>query len=73
MSSAAAASARAFGIDRGLPFPLPDLARADVILLAGTIVSRHQPGEPCAASGIASPPCQLSAGELTAPVLRPVH
>jgi assimilatory nitrate reductase catalytic subunit len=35
MSSAAPASARAFGIDRGLPFPLPDLAGADVILLAG--------------------------------------
>lgn len=36
MSSAAAAAVRAFGIDRGLPFPLPDLAVADVILLAGS-------------------------------------
>jgi assimilatory nitrate reductase catalytic subunit len=35
MSSAAAAGARAFGVDRGLPFPLPDLAAAGAILLAG--------------------------------------
>jgi assimilatory nitrate reductase catalytic subunit len=35
MSSAAAAQTRAFGLDRGLPFPLRDLPRADVILLAG--------------------------------------
>src|SRR5437016_2839888 len=35
MSSAAAAGIRAFGIDRGLPFPLSDLAGADVIVLAG--------------------------------------
>lgn len=35
MSSAAAAATRAFGIDRGLPFPLADLAAADVILLVG--------------------------------------
>ncbi|WP_308250770.1 molybdopterin oxidoreductase family protein [Nonomuraea rhizosphaerae] len=35
MSSAAAASNRAFGLDRGLPFPVTDLARADVVLLAG--------------------------------------
>jgi len=34
MSSAAAAGARAFGVDRGLPFPLPDLAAADAILPA---------------------------------------
>jgi assimilatory nitrate reductase catalytic subunit len=36
MSSAAAATNRAFGIDRGLPFPLPDVAEADVILLVGS-------------------------------------
>ena len=36
MSSAAAAANRAFGIDRGLPFPLPDIARADVVLLVGS-------------------------------------
>jgi assimilatory nitrate reductase catalytic subunit len=35
MSSAAAAATRAFGLDRGLPFPLADIAHADVILLAG--------------------------------------
>ncbi|OBK50391.1 molybdopterin oxidoreductase family protein [Mycobacterium sp. 1081908.1] len=35
MSSAAAASNRSFGVDRGLPFPLADIAHADVILLVG--------------------------------------
>jgi assimilatory nitrate reductase catalytic subunit len=35
MSSAAAAANRAFGIDRGLPFPLAALAEADVLLVAG--------------------------------------
>ncbi|MCW2653128.1 MAG: nasC [Mycobacterium sp.] len=35
MSSAAAASIRSFGIDRGMPFPLTDIAHADVILLVG--------------------------------------
>ncbi len=35
MSSAAAAAVRAFGIDRGLPFPLDDIPRAHVILLVG--------------------------------------
>jgi assimilatory nitrate reductase catalytic subunit len=43
MSSAAAAGNRAFGIDRGLPFPLPDLARADVILLAGSNAAETMP------------------------------
>jgi assimilatory nitrate reductase catalytic subunit len=36
MSSAAAAGTRAFGIDRGLPFPLSDVAEADVVLLVGS-------------------------------------
>ena len=36
MSSAAAASNRAFGIDRGLPFPLSDVADADVVVLVGS-------------------------------------
>jgi assimilatory nitrate reductase catalytic subunit len=36
MSSAAAAANRAFGIDRGLPFPLSDVAEADVVLLVGS-------------------------------------
>ena len=35
MSSAAAAANRAFGIDRGLPFPLAWLGDADVLLVAG--------------------------------------
>ena len=35
MSSAAAAGLRALGIDRGLPFPVADLSRAEVILLVG--------------------------------------
>jgi assimilatory nitrate reductase catalytic subunit len=43
MSSAAAAATRAFGIDRGLPFPLPDLAGADVILLAGSNAAETMP------------------------------
>ena len=36
MSSAATASNRAFGVDRGLPFPLADLAEARTILLVGS-------------------------------------
>jgi assimilatory nitrate reductase catalytic subunit len=36
MSSAANAATRAFGIDRGLPFPLADLAQADVLMLVGS-------------------------------------
>ncbi|MFB9596108.1 molybdopterin oxidoreductase family protein [Saccharothrix longispora] len=35
MSSAAAAGLRAFGLDRGLPFPVADLDRADAVLLVG--------------------------------------
>ncbi|HET9650277.1 MAG TPA: molybdopterin oxidoreductase family protein [Microlunatus sp.] len=36
MSSAATAANRAFGVDRGLPFPLADIAEAKVILLVGS-------------------------------------
>jgi assimilatory nitrate reductase catalytic subunit len=36
MSSAATASNRAFGIDRGLPFPLADIADAKAVLLVGS-------------------------------------
>ncbi len=36
MSSAATAGYRAFGVDRGLPFPLADIAGAQAILLAGS-------------------------------------
>jgi assimilatory nitrate reductase catalytic subunit len=35
MSSAAAAQNRAFGLDRGLPFPVADVARAGVVMLVG--------------------------------------
>ena len=43
MSSAAAAGIRAFGIDRGLPFPLADLGRADTLLLVGANVAETMP------------------------------
>jgi assimilatory nitrate reductase catalytic subunit len=43
MSSAAAAVTRAFGVDRGLPFPLPDLAPADAILLVGSNAAETMP------------------------------
>src|SRR6266702_6711601 len=43
MSSAAAAGTRAFGVDRGLPFPLSDLAAADAILLAGSNAAETMP------------------------------
>jgi assimilatory nitrate reductase catalytic subunit len=35
MSSAAAAQNRAFGIDRGLPFPIADIEHAEVVMLVG--------------------------------------
>lgn len=43
MSSAAAASMKAFGIDRGLPFPLADLAHAETILLVGSNLAETMP------------------------------
>ena len=43
MSSAAAAGNRAFGIDRGLPFPLEHLDAASTILLLGTNVAATMP------------------------------
>src|SRR4051812_23979773 len=36
MSSAAGAAIKAFGIDRGMPFPLADIAAADVVVLVGS-------------------------------------
>ena len=36
MSSAAGAANRAFGLDRGMPFPLADIATADVVVLVGS-------------------------------------
>jgi len=43
MSSAAAAATRAFGIDRGLPFPLADIAHARAILLVGSNLAETMP------------------------------
>ena len=43
MSSAAAAATRAFGLDRGLPFPLEDIPHANVVLLAGSNVAETMP------------------------------
>jgi assimilatory nitrate reductase catalytic subunit len=43
MASAASASQKAFGIDRGLPFPLADLARAGVIMLVGANPAETMP------------------------------
>src|SRR6478735_856635 len=43
MSSAAAAGNRAFGIDRGMPFPLSDLDAASTVLLLGTNVAATMP------------------------------
>ncbi len=43
MASGAAAGARAFGIDRGLPFPLDDIAHADTILLVGANPAETMP------------------------------
>ncbi|MGO2112889.1 MAG: molybdopterin oxidoreductase family protein [Pseudoclavibacter sp.] len=43
MSSAAAAANRAFGVDRGLPFPLADLDAAETVLLLGSNVADTMP------------------------------
>src|SRR6478736_4537194 len=43
MSSAAAAGMRAFGLDRGLPFPLAGLDAASTILLLGSNVAETMP------------------------------
>lgn len=43
MSSAASAGLKAFGIDRGLPFPLEDIPQAEVILLVGANVAETMP------------------------------
>jgi assimilatory nitrate reductase catalytic subunit len=43
MSSGAAAGLRAFGLDRGLPFPLADVAEAEVLLVAGGNVAETLP------------------------------
>ncbi|MGZ3420255.1 MAG: molybdopterin oxidoreductase family protein [Polyangiales bacterium] len=43
MASAAAAGLRALGVDRGLPFPIDDIARTDVLLLVGANVAETMP------------------------------
>ena len=43
MSSAAAAGMKAFGIDRGLPFPLADIPDAQTILLIGSNAAETMP------------------------------
>jgi assimilatory nitrate reductase catalytic subunit len=56
MSAAAAAGIKAFGTDRGLPFPVTDLADADAVLLVGGNVAETMPPfmrhlRPAAAAG----------------------
>lgn len=46
MSSAAAAANRSFGLDRGLPFPVTDLADARAVLLVGGQPRRHHAAVP---------------------------
>jgi assimilatory nitrate reductase catalytic subunit len=43
MSSAATAAQRAFGVDRGMPFPLEDIAATDAILLVGSNLAETMP------------------------------
>ena len=43
MSSAASAANQAFGIDRGLPFPLADLEQTDVLVLVGSNLAETMP------------------------------
>ena len=43
MSSAASAGNQAFGIDRGLPFPLADVEQADVVVLVGSNLVETMP------------------------------
>lgn len=43
MSSAASAANRAFGVDRGLPFPLADLEQTDVLVLVGSNLAETMP------------------------------
>ncbi|MET7615655.1 molybdopterin-dependent oxidoreductase [Streptomyces sp. NPDC005408] len=43
MSSAAAAHQRAFGLDRGLPFPLEDIPRTGCVILVGSNIAETMP------------------------------
>ncbi len=56
MSSAAAATQRAFGVDRGLPFPVTDLGESRAIMLVGANIAETMPPllrhlQPAAAAG----------------------
>jgi assimilatory nitrate reductase catalytic subunit len=72
MSSAAAAGNRAFGADRGLPFPVEDLDSASTILLLGSNVAATMPpfiahlvGARAAGGLIVSDPRRSSTARLT--------
>lgn len=74
MSSAAAAGSRAFGVDRGLPFPVTDLDTADVVLLAGANVAETMPpfvGHLTGADLIVVDPRRSATAELAALHLQP--
>lgn len=43
MSSAAAAGVKAFGLDRGLPFPLEDIPRTGCVILVGSNLAETMP------------------------------
>ncbi|GGZ11889.1 molybdopterin oxidoreductase family protein [Streptomyces poonensis] len=43
MSSAAAAGGKAFGLDRGLPFPLEDIPRTGCVILVGSNIAETMP------------------------------
>ncbi|CUR55475.1 putative assimilatory nitrate reductase (catalytic subunit) [metagenome] len=43
MSAAASAGSRAFGVDRGLPFPLADVEQCDVLVLVGSNLAETMP------------------------------
>jgi assimilatory nitrate reductase catalytic subunit len=43
MASAAAAGLRAFGIDRGMPFPMQDIAQTDAIMMIGSNPAETMP------------------------------
>jgi assimilatory nitrate reductase catalytic subunit len=43
MSSAAAAGTKAFGLDRGLPFPLSDIPRTGCVILVGSNLAETMP------------------------------
>ncbi|SDY06781.1 assimilatory nitrate reductase catalytic subunit [Saccharopolyspora shandongensis] len=74
MSSAAAAGNAAFGVDRGLPFPVTDLGGADVVLLAGANPAETMPPliqHLSAAQLVAIDPRRTATAERAALHLRP--